>query len=61
MRWSPLLIRAVVLAAALCAGCTSDGGAELDPDTQPDVTVMGTSIDEDQPVPTLGSAISTER
>lgn len=61
MRRCPLLVPAVLLTAGLVTGCSSDGGAELDPDTQPDVTVMGTSTDQDQPVPTLGSAISTER
>lgn len=57
MTWRSL---AVLLATAVSLACSPDG-AERDPDTRPEVTVMGTTTDQDQPGPTLGPAISTER
>lgn len=61
MRWRLVLVSAVTAAALVAAGCGAGGDAELDPGTQPQVTVMGTNVDQQQPEPTLGTAISTER
>jgi hypothetical protein len=49
-----------VLVAAL-TGCSSVGDADRNQTDPPTVTVLGTTVDSDAPVPTLGSAISTER
>jgi len=56
MRWRSILTLAVLLIASSCG---IDSGQ--DPGTQPDVTVLGTSVGSDQPAPTLGSAVSTAR
>ncbi len=61
MRWRSTTTFALV--ASLVAGaCGIGSDAEQDPSQQPEVTVLGTSVgDGDQPAPTIGSAVSTER
>ncbi len=56
MRWRSILVLAIV---AVASSCGLD--ASQDPGNQPNVTVLGTSVDSGQPSPTLGSAVSTER
>ncbi|NNE94707.1 MAG: hypothetical protein HKN24_01630 [Acidimicrobiales bacterium] len=59
MRWrSPTAV--VVIGAVLCGSCGVGSEAE-DPSQQPEVTVLGTSVADDQPQPTLGTPVSTER
>lgn len=59
MRWrSPTAV--VVIAAVLCGSCADKNEAD-DPSKQPEVTVLGTTVADDQPQPTLGNPVSTER
>ncbi len=46
---------------AALMGCSSAGDADRDQTDPPTATVLGTTVDSDAPVPTLGSAVSTER
>lgn len=57
---SSRVVAAGVLAAVL-TGCSSAGEADKDQTDPPTATVLGTAVDSDAPVPTLGSAVSTER
>ena len=56
MRWRSTLVLTVLLVASSC-GLNST----QDPESQPSVTVLGTSVDSGQPAPTIGSAVSTVR
>ena len=59
MRWrSPTAV--VVVTAVLCGSCGVDTEAD-DPSKQPEITVLGTTVADDQPQPTLGTPVSTER
>jgi hypothetical protein len=52
---------AVVVALAITASCGVGSDAD-DPSNQPEVTVLGTTVATgEQPRPTIGSAVSTER
>ncbi len=59
MSWRPILV--AVLVAVGATGCTTGSEADQDPSNQPSATVLGTAVDAEQPRPTLGSAVSTER
>ncbi|NNF54168.1 MAG: hypothetical protein HKN03_06960 [Acidimicrobiales bacterium] len=59
MKWRFILIALVVAVGP--GGCSTGSEADQDPSNQPSVTVLGTAVEEQQPDPTLGSAISTER
>ncbi len=59
MNWRPIFVAALV--AVGMTGCNTGSKADQDPLNQPSVTVLGTAVDAEQPSPTLGSAVSTER
>lgn len=55
----PAIVIAVLL---LIVGVSCGvGGDDVDSNKQPEVTVLGTTVDPGAPQPTLGSAVSTER
>jgi hypothetical protein len=59
MRTSRVVVAGVL--AVFLAACSITGEADDDQTDPPPVTVLGTTVDSDAPVPTLGSAVSTER
>lgn len=59
MRCHRAVVTGILVAALM--GCSSAGDADRDQTDPPTATVLGTTVDSDAPVPTLGSAVSTER
>lgn len=57
MSWRSILVAVAVVTSVSCG----ERGDADDSNNQPDVTVLGTTVDTGQPKPTIGSAVSTER
>lgn len=53
-----VVISVLVVIVGVSCGVGGEGG---DSNKQPEVTVLGTTVDPGAPQPTLGSAVSTER